>query len=387
MYFYTFKTYNSQLSMNNFSEYEKIPQSFKSLNLDEKAFQELEKVKWVVTEKVHGANFSFIYELDNDNNNNHYKLFFAKRKEILFWNDDFFAFQLLVNQIEDKILNLFEALNQEISKEINKEYSNNTTIFVKKYIIFGELFGGEYPHANIPQNTDLQAIQTGVYYSNNIGFYAFDIAFETEDKEEKKKENNQSERIYLDYDKALNYFEKYGLFHAKSLFIGKLNEALTFNTRINSTIPALLGLPLLESNLIEGVVVKPFHNPSTEIIKFRPIIKIKNKEFDEKTTFHQAKKWSYTPETTFLSKSVELSFLVDELCQYLNQNRLNSVLSKIGNLDKTNILRMENIKKELLRDILADFDEDTNNMFSELQPPQKLWLKDRLNAKINDFLD
>lgn len=373
--------------MNNFSEYEKIPQSFKSLNLDEKAFQELEKVKWVVTEKVHGANFSFIYELDNDNNNNHYKLFFAKRKEILFWNDDFFAFQLLVNQIEDKILNLFEALNQEISKEINKEYSNNTTIFVKKYIIFGELFGGEYPHANIPQNTDLQAIQTGVYYSNNIGFYAFDIAFETEDKEEKKKENNQSERIYLDYDKALNYFEKYGLFHAKSLFIGKLNEALTFNTRINSTIPALLGLPLLESNLIEGVVVKPFHNPSTEIIKFRPIIKIKNKEFDEKTTFHQAKKWSYTPETTFLSKSVELSFLVDELCQYLNQNRLNSVLSKIGNLDKTNILRMENIKKELLRDILADFDEDTNNMFSELQPPQKLWLKDRLNAKINDFLD
>ena len=54
--------------MNDFSEYEKIPQNFKSLNLDEKTFQELEKVKWVVTEKVHGANFSFIYELDNDNN-------------------------------------------------------------------------------------------------------------------------------------------------------------------------------------------------------------------------------------------------------------------------------------------------------------------------------
>ncbi len=369
--------------MNDFSEYEKIPQNFKSLNLDEKAFQELEKVKWVVTEKVHGANFSFIYELDNDNDsNNNYKLFFAKRKEVLSWNDDFFAFQLLVNQIEDKILNLFEALNQEISNEISKEYSNNTTIFVKKYIIFGELFGGEYPHENIQKNTDVQAIQTGVYYSNNIGFYAFDIAFEIENKEG----NNQLERIYLDYEKALNYFEKYGLLHAKPLFIGKLNEALTFNTRINSTIPALLGMPLLENNLIEGVVVKPFHNPSTEIIKFRPIIKIKNKEFDEKIAFHQAKKWSYTPETTFLSKSVELSFLVDELCQYLNQNRLNSVLSKIGKLDKSNILRMENIKKELLRDILADFDEDTNNMFSELQPPQKLWLKDRLNAKINDFL-
>ena len=183
--------------MNDFSEYEKIPQSFKSLNLDEKAFQELEKVKWVVTEKVHGANFSFIYELDNDNDsNNNYKLFFAKRKEVLSWNDDFFAFQLLINQIEDQILILFEALNKEISKEISKEYSNNTTIFVKKYIIFGELFGGEYPHINIPKNLDVQAIQTGVYYSNNIGFYAFDIAFEIENKEE----NNQPERIYLDYE-------------------------------------------------------------------------------------------------------------------------------------------------------------------------------------------
>ena len=190
----------------------------------------------------------------------------------------------------------------------------------------------------------------------------------------------------MDYEKTVNYFEKYGLLHAKPLFIGKLNEALAFNTRINSTIPALLGLPLLENNLIEGLVIKPLHNPNTEIIKFRPIIKIKNKEFDEKIVFHQAKKWSYTPESAFLSKSAELSFLVDELCQYLNQNRLNSVLSKIGNLDKNNVLRMESIKMELLRDILVDFDEDTNNMFSELQPPQKQWLKERLNAKIDDFL-
>lgn len=368
--------------MNNFSEYEKIPQSFKSLNLDEKSFQELEKVKWVVTEKIHGANFSFIYELNDNNNNDNYQLFFAKRKEILSWNDDFFAFQLLVNQIEDKILLLFEELNQEITKQINKninkEFGKNTTIFVKKYIIFGELFGGEYPHENVPKNLELEAIQTGVYYSNNIGFYAFDIAFEIE---------NQQERIYLDYEKALYYFEKYGLLHAKPLFIGKLNEALAFDTRINSTIPALLGLPLLENNLIEGVVLKPFHNPNTEIIKFRPIIKIKNKEFDEKITFHQAKKWSYTPETTLLSKSVELSFLVDELAQYLNQNRLNSVLSKIGKLDKSNILRMESIKMEFLRDILADFDEDTNKMFSELQQPQQEWLKNRLNAKINEFLE
>lgn len=47
-------------------------------------FSQMEKLKWVVTEKVHGANFSFFYENGN--------LKFAKRKDYLNWTDDFLAF-------------------------------------------------------------------------------------------------------------------------------------------------------------------------------------------------------------------------------------------------------------------------------------------------------
>lgn len=65
--------------MTQFSSYEKMPSSLKKLELSEKEFSQLEKLLWVVTEKIHGANFSFIYE------NGQLRL--AKRKDYLAWDD------------------------------------------------------------------------------------------------------------------------------------------------------------------------------------------------------------------------------------------------------------------------------------------------------------
>ena len=120
--------------MNEFSSYEKMPNNLKKLGLTESDFSKLEKNKWVVTEKAHGANFSFIYE--------NKKLKFAKRKSFLSWEDDFFAFQLIVNKIEDKIINIFEILSQKIK--------------ANKLTIYGELLGGLYPHSEVTADTNLQ---------------------------------------------------------------------------------------------------------------------------------------------------------------------------------------------------------------------------------------
>jgi hypothetical protein len=68
------------------TEYEKMPKSLKKLGADEKTLQDWHKLQWVVTEKVHGANFSFVYEAE--------KLHFAKRKDYLTWQDDFFCFSI-----------------------------------------------------------------------------------------------------------------------------------------------------------------------------------------------------------------------------------------------------------------------------------------------------
>jgi Rnl2 family RNA ligase len=335
--------------MSEFSGYEKMPNNLKKLGLSENDFSKIEKFKWVVTEKVHGANFSFIYQ-DTD-------LKFAKRKEYLKWTDDFFGFQLIVNKLEDNLLRLFEHLSNEITGE--------------KYIVYGELFGGKYPHPEVKPIQDLHAIQTGVYYTPAIEFCAFDIAIET---------NGPDSKYYLDYESSLAYFKQFGIFHAQPLLIGKFNEAMNFNIRINSTIPKEFKLPELKNNLIEGVVIKPF-NQTDNILFTRPIVKLKNPEFDEEDKFHEAEKWSYIPDIS--SKSHDLSFIVTELKNYVTQNRLESAISKTGKLDITDQLRVSEIKTEFLEDVITDFNENNNYLLNELSTNEKVWIMKRVTSEIN----
>ncbi len=334
------------------SEYEKMPKRVSDLGLNEKSLNDISKLKWVVTEKVHGANFSFVYEEG--------KLLFAKRKQYLSWEDDFFGFQKVVVCLEENINQLFEELKLNIKAD--------------KYIVYGELFGGSYPHKDVMPNNEVQAIQTGIYYSPDIKFYAFDIAYEIE-----------GEKYYLDYDSAVSYFEKFNIFYAKILFSGKLTDVLNFNLRINSTIPKLLNLPEIESNLIEGIVIKPLNHSTVENLEYRPIIKIKNPEFDEEDKFHEAEKWSFIPKVT--SKTEELYFLTEEISKYINQNRLNSVFSKTGKIDFGNKIRMDEIFNEFLCDVLVDFNINNDNLLNELSENQKDWLKNRIKAKIIEFVN
>ncbi|UUC45141.1 RNA ligase family protein [Flavobacterium cerinum] len=338
--------------MSEFSGYEKMPNSLKKLGLSEKDFSEMEKLKWVVTEKVHGANFSFVYQNGT--------LKFAKRKDYLKWTDDFFGFQLVVNKLEDNMLRLFEKLSNEIPGE--------------KYIVYGELFGGQYPHPEVAPIADLHAIQTGVYYTPAIEFCAFDIAIE----------KGSDSKYYLDYESAVAYFNQFGIFYAKPLLVGKFAEAMNFNIRMNSMIPKEFNLPELKDNLIEGVVIKPFNQIDQSTLLSRPIVKLKNAEFDEEDKFHEAEKWSFVPDVS--SKTEDLSFIVEELRNYVTQNRLDSAISKIGKLDRSDALRISEIKNEFLEDVLVDFNENNNNLLNDLQLTEKEWIIERVDFEINKIM-
>jgi Rnl2 family RNA ligase len=238
-------------------------------------------------------------------------------------------------------------------------------------MVYGEFFGGMYPHPDVAPHSKLQAIQTGVYYAPSIEFCAFDIAIE---------EGDAGSNYYLDYETALSYFERHEIMRAKPLFTGNFSVALNFDTRINSTIPALLNLPELQDNLIEGVVVKPFNQQRGSTVKSRPIAKLKNAEFDAEKKFHQAEKWTYIPGVS--SKTNDLSFIVDELRNYVTHNRLESAISKIGALDFDNPTRMEEIEAALLRDTLADFNGDNDNLLDELSSEEQAWIQERIDAEI-----
>lgn len=338
--------------MNEFSGYEKMPDSLKKIGLNERDMSKMEKLKWVVTEKIHGANFSFSYE-DN-------QLKYAKRREYLNWTDDFFGFQMVVGRLEDIMIRLFEHLRLAIPGS--------------RYIVYGELFGGKYPHPEVDAAENLQAIQTGVYYTPDIHFYAFDIAIV----------NETGMKYYLDYESAVSYFTQFEIPYAEPLLIGKFNEALNFNTRINSPIPAQFGLPVLDQNLIEGVVIKPYDLKDTELLSSRPIIKLKNKEFDEEEKFHKAERWSFIPDIS--SKTENLSFITDELRTYVSKNRLESVVSKVGALDVNNQDRLSEIKEEFLQDVFTDFNENNGNLLNDLSHEDREWIKERMVSEIQKVI-
>lgn len=265
----------------------------------------------------------------------------------------------MVCRLEDQVLGLFEALSLDVQAD--------------RYILYGELFGGKYPHPDVPAHPGVEAIQTGVYYAPAVHFCAFDLAFEAGEKKQ-----------YLDYATAIRYFENFGLFYARVLFSGKLNEALAFDTRIHSRVPAQLGLPDIGDNLVEGVVIKPLRHSELKEAPCRPVIKLKNAEFEEEK-FHEARKWSFILNVS--AKSEDLSFVVEEIAGYINANRVDSAVSKTGRLDFGNPARLQAIRAEMLADVWADFNGDHHGLLDDLSAAQRDWIRQRAIALINSQLN
>jgi len=120
-----------------FKSYDKIPSSSKRWGIEEDDARRLFRRSWVVTEKVHGANFCFI--IDNS------RIQCAKRKALLSEGEDFFHHHRLLARLGGSLRALFDALS------------------ASRVMIYGELFGGRYPHPDVPVIDGLNPIPTGVW--------------------------------------------------------------------------------------------------------------------------------------------------------------------------------------------------------------------------------
>jgi Rnl2 family RNA ligase len=208
-----------------------------------------------------------------------------------------------------------------------------------------------------------------VYYAPSIEFCTFDIAIETID-------NQQITRHYLDYETVIHHCQKVYLPYAKPLLIAPLHEASDFNTKINSTIPAQLGLPPLQDNLMEGVVLKPFKAAS-----IRAIFKIKNEQFKE-AKFHQAQKWHFQN-----AQNIDIQEFINYIKTYINRNRLNAVLSKTGRLPKNpSFEQVAQLKNLLLEDAIESFTEDFNELLTDLSPVDWNALRTAALAAMDDLI-
>ena len=274
---------------------------------------------WVAQEKVDGSNFSFIV---GKNDNGEIEISNGRRGAELEPNESFYNYQTVVDRIKDNVIALFNevAKTHDVSEGIN---------------VFGELFGGIYPN----HQSNVSAVMKRIYYSPNIEFYGFDIYIPSEG--------------YLSPIEAVELFDKVNIFHAENLFIGTLAECLALNTVFPSTIGTRLGYEPIEGNEAEGYVLKPV-TPWVFGNGDRVVLKHKNPKFLD-VQKQKAPKVEY-------ENSSEYEALLNSVTEFINPNRLNSVLSHIGEVnmpkDFSKVLKEMNddVNQEFLTDITSNKD-------------------------------
>lgn len=122
----------------------------------------------------------------------------------------------------------------------------------------------------MPEDETANLVQHGIYYCPSNDFYAFDILLNHEK--------------YLNNLTASQLFEKFEFIYAKTLYTGVLKDCMNYKNEFKTTIPKEYGLPELEGNICEGVVIRPIE-PSYLKNGSRIIVKNKNEKWAENNNY------------------------------------------------------------------------------------------------------
>ncbi|WP_211326194.1 hypothetical protein [Thermosporothrix hazakensis] len=87
----------------------------------------------------------------------------ASRKHLLAPDEHFFDYQRILQRLESQVVHLVYLRRQS--------YPQLASLSISR-----ELFGGSYPRSGVPPIPGVQPVQTGIYYTPDIEFCAFDLA-------------------------------------------------------------------------------------------------------------------------------------------------------------------------------------------------------------------
>ena len=305
---------------------------FRKYNSIENTYREefLEKVRhlvpaderFVVQEKVHGANLSF-YTSDG------VQFAVAKRSGPVEKGENFYQAPEVRDRLLPQLVQLWEliAANRPDLQQLH---------------VFGELCGGSYPHPEVKRDPTAPRLQKGIHYSPRLEFYGFDLLV------------NGTE--YLPVPTIAELFERTGMLYAKTLLTGTLEECLAYSNCFPTLLPRDLGLPELPDNTCEGVVIRPEH-PCFFKSGARVLLKNKNDRWSERSkTPRRERKPVEVPE--------QVASLQHELLGYLTENRLSNVLSKIGEVTLRDFGRVIGL---FTADAWEDFEKDFGGELNVLE--------------------
>ena len=296
--------------------------------------------KFVVQEKAHGGNLS-IWTDDGVN----FKT--AKRTAFLEEDEKFYNHQLILEDLKPKLVQLWHKINEDAK--------------ISQMTLYGEILGGIYPHKDIKKAKGAIQVQKGVYYTPNNEFYAFDLLL-----------NNEN---FVNHNKLNELLEEIGFLYAKNLFIGSLEDALKYPNDFQSLIHKDLNLPTIEDNICEGVVIRTIENLRLKSGR-RILLKNKNDKWKEKEKSMKGKrKKKVIPEYV---KELQI-----EIGLYVTQNRLNNVISKIGEVTKMDFGKLMKLFTE---DIIEEFSKDNKDDLKNIDEKEIKQITKSINKKMVDLV-
>lgn len=271
-------------------------------------------MQWQVTEKIHGANFSFVVDRETG------ACRIGKRSGLT--DGTFYSCHAVLEKYAARVITL----------AMESVFDGCHTVQV-----YGELYG--------------KGVQKGVFYSEEKDFAAFDIRWISDDRDE-----------FLGTTPVQTLCEKFEIPHVPVLEeLCGFDKAMGFDVDFNSC------LSDRDDNGVEGVVIKPCH-PMFLNGGSRVILKKKSDKFKEKSKSKKVKqKESFTDEMTAVFES---------MLDYVNENRLRNVLSKIGEIGQRDFGRLLGM---FVQDVLEDWGKDYD--FGVLDKKDRKAITKRLNQE------
>ncbi|MET7418690.1 RNA ligase family protein [Dactylosporangium sp. NPDC005555] len=275
---------------------------------------------WIATEKIHGA--QLVVAADGAVTR------VGKRKAWLGGDEPFFGWQLLRPAFE-------QAARLALA-------DGAATVR-----LYGELHGGHYPHPGVPPVPGASAVQTGVWYSPGVRFALFDVL---------DHQRPDDPGVYRTYAAVAKVAEAAGLDVVPLLARGTRASLDAVPVRFRTLVPS--GLPPIDGNLAEGVVLRP---DAALAPQERTVVKAKIEEFDEQR-FDESLPWDpYT--------RIPVDDLARIAAGLVNPPRVAGARSKVG---------AGPLLDEIVLDVMVDL--------SEAHPAAVAALDDGQQAAIEDVV-
>lgn len=259
-------------------------------------------IEFVATEKIHGANFSFIATATECE--------IAKRTSLLGSDLTFYNCGAVKSKYSSDIMQLFRTL-QGLDQSISQIQ------------VYGELFGGKY--SGVSSVKGAKQVQKEVQYHPDNEFMVYDIFVSGEPEQNYYLSADEVERVCS----GLPTLRCIPISHR-----GPLSVMIKLFPDFITKIPELFNLPPITNNFAEGWVIKPNIRHYSGI---RGVIKIKSDLFKEGPT-----------SVSVLSDTVNEH--LSKLDLFLTENRFNNIKSKHG--ENTNKYKLHGL---WVADALADY--------------------------------